>query len=99
MATTQVVSFNLNVDYGQAYLADGYDEFPATKSIPKDHPEHPVGIIRVAVTEDKALLITGLHSGPVGFSVVVADEDPGADTDGYEDIVEISLRSRSEWLR
>jgi hypothetical protein len=29
----------------------------------------------------------------------VADEDPGADTDGYEDIVEISFLAKSEWLR
>jgi hypothetical protein len=97
MANTQVVSFNLFVDYRQAYLADGSDEFPALESRPKDHPEYPVGIIRVAGS--KALLITGLYSGPVGFSVAVSDDDPGADIDGYEDIVEISYRAQSEYLR
>jgi hypothetical protein len=30
----------------------------------------------------KALLITGLCSGPIGFPVVVSGEDPGADVTG-----------------
>jgi hypothetical protein len=97
MATTQVVSFDLHVGYGQAYLADGYDDFPFPDSFPKDHPEHPVGIIRVE--DSKALLVTGLYSGPVGFSATVSDEDPGADTDGYEDIVEISYWAPSNLLQ
>ncbi|GII03704.1 hypothetical protein [Planobispora takensis] len=97
MAATQVKSFDLHVSYGQAYLADGGDEFPAPESFPKDHPEHPVGIIRVEGS--KALLVTGLSSGPVGFSAAVSDEDPGADTDGYEDIVEISYWAPSNLLR
>ncbi|TMR88662.1 hypothetical protein [Nonomuraea basaltis] len=99
MTTTQTASFDLHVHYRQAYLADGYDEFPVVEDRPDNHPEHPVGIIRVAVDDGKALLITGLHTGPVGFSVTVADEDPGADTDEYEDIVEISFLAKSEWLR
>jgi hypothetical protein len=39
-----------------------------------------VGIIRVK--DDKALLVTGTHTGTVGFSVTVTGHDPGADTDG-----------------
>ncbi|MBB6553330.1 hypothetical protein [Nonomuraea rubra] len=98
MTTAETVLFGLHVHYRQAYLADAYDEFPTVERRP-DNPEHPVGIVRVAVEEGKAHLITGLHTGPVGFSVTVADEDPGADTDGYEDIVEISFLAQSESLR
>jgi hypothetical protein len=97
MTTPRTVSFDLHVNYRQAYLADGYDDFPFPDSFPKDHPEHPVGIIRME--DSKALLITGLYSGPVGFSATVSGEDPGADTDGYEDIVEISYWALSERLR
>ncbi|MFC5814166.1 hypothetical protein [Nonomuraea harbinensis] len=96
MATTQI-GFVLHVHYQQAYLVDASDEFPIPESRPKDHPENPVGIIRAA--DGKAFLVTGLHTGPVDFSVVVADHDPGTDLDGYEDIVEISFWSMSEHLR
>ncbi|MGW7483694.1 hypothetical protein ACWGH8_34535 [Nonomuraea muscovyensis] len=89
MTTIETVSFDLRVSYRQAYLIDVGTMVP--EAFPNDHPEHPVGIIRVK--DDKALLVTGLHTGKVGFSVAVTDHDPGADTDGYEDIVEISFRS------
>ncbi|MEV0233474.1 hypothetical protein [Nonomuraea sp. NPDC050786] len=89
MITARTVSFDLHVSYRQAYLID-YGTL-APEAFPDDHPEHPVGILRVK--DDKALLVTGLHTGIVGLSVTVADSDPGADTDGYEDIVEISFRS------
>jgi hypothetical protein len=97
MTTIQTVSFDLHVHYRQAYLVDALDELSVPESFPKDHPEHHVGIIRVG--DGNATLITGLHTGPVGFSVTVADHDPGADADGYEDIVEISFWSKSERLR
>ncbi|MEV4063806.1 hypothetical protein [Nonomuraea dietziae] len=89
MTTTRTVSFDLHVTFGQAYLID-YGRL-APEAFLDDHPEHPVGIIRVK--DNKALLVTGLHTGIVGLSVTVADHDPGAGTDGYEDIVEISFRS------
>ncbi|GAA1024581.1 hypothetical protein Aple_009120 [Acrocarpospora pleiomorpha] len=37
----------------------------------------------------------GLQWGTVEFTVAVADRDPGADLDGYEDIVEIGYESPS----
>ncbi|MBD3147800.1 hypothetical protein [Microbispora bryophytorum] len=80
----------VEVDYGQVYLVDegcdAYGQFD-------DVPGHPVGIIRVE--KGSALLFVGPQWGPVEFTVAVADRDPGADLDGYEDIVEISYESLS----
>ncbi|WP_271223116.1 hypothetical protein [Streptosporangium carneum] len=87
------MSFDLHVSYRQAYLVDETDDAMGPGDLLRDHPTHPVGIIRVA--DGCAFLITGLHTGTVGFSVTVADHDPGADTEGYEDIVEISFESEA----
>ncbi|GAA3222103.1 hypothetical protein [Nonomuraea helvata] len=61
MTTARTVSFDLHDVYRQAYLVDGYDELP----VMENRPEHSAGMIRVAVADGKALLITGLYSGPV----------------------------------
>ncbi|WP_378785859.1 hypothetical protein ACFMQL_14040 [Nonomuraea fastidiosa] len=87
------MSFDLGVHYGQAYLLDDTDDAMGFEDLPDDHPEHPVGILRV--DEGGAFLITGLHTGKVGFTVTVTDHDPGPDTEGYEDIVEVSLESEA----
>lgn len=93
MTDTRTVAFDLHVHYCQAYLFDDTDHAMGPDGIPADHPVHPVGIIRV--DDSGVFLITGLHTGTVGFSVTVADHDPRADTDGYEDIVEISFESEA----
>nr|WP_062343187.1 hypothetical protein [Herbidospora sakaeratensis] len=93
MTAPQTVSFGLGVHYSRAYLIDDTDEAMGPDGMLDDHPTHPVGIIRVE--HGDAFLITGLHTGTVGFSVTVADHDPGADTDAYEDIVEISIESEA----
>ena len=41
-----------------------------------------------------ALLVTGLHTGDVDFTVVVATEDPGPDL-AFEDIVESDFEART----
>ncbi|MFI6798393.1 hypothetical protein [Streptosporangium canum] len=85
----QVKQLDVGVDYSQVYLVDegcdvgGFDGVPG----------HPVGIIRVK--KGSASLIVGPQWGTVEFTVAVADRDPGADLDGYEDIVEISYESPS----
>ncbi|WP_433352936.1 hypothetical protein ACQP25_06690 [Microtetraspora malaysiensis] len=85
----QVKQMDVKVDYHQAYLVEeGYSVGSFD-----DVPSPPVGIIRVA--EGSAWLTVGLQWGTVGFTVAVADRDPGADVDGYEDIVEISYESPS----
>ncbi|WP_336211002.1 hypothetical protein [Nonomuraea sp. LPB2021202275-12-8] len=91
--TAHVTRIALHVHYSQAYLIDESDEAEGPEDVPDDHPTHPVGIIRVE--EGSAFLVTGLHTGTVDFTVVVADHDPGADREGFEDIVEISFESEA----
>ncbi|SNT53595.1 hypothetical protein SAMN05216276_105661 [Streptosporangium subroseum] len=86
-----VKHLDVEVHYYQAYLMDegrsvgGFDFDNA--------PSPPVGIIRVE--KGSALLTVGPQWATVKFTVAVADRDPGADLDGYEDIVEISYESPS----
>ncbi|GAA2209675.1 hypothetical protein GCM10009850_051340 [Nonomuraea monospora] len=87
------VHIDLHVSYRQAYLIDCTDDAEGPEGIPDDHPAHPVGIVRVEGGD--AFLITGLHTGTVDFTVVVAGRDPGADVEGFEDVVEISISSES----
>jgi hypothetical protein len=75
------------VHYGQLYLLDGEGETPGFDIRPRT-----VGII--GTEPGAAILLTGLHTGTVGFTVTVHDGDPGPDLDGYEDVVEISFDSR-----
>ncbi|MFB4271225.1 hypothetical protein [Nonomuraea sp. GTA35] len=91
--TVQVTNFDLHVSYGQAYLIDCTDDAEGPGDLLDDHPTHPVGIIRVEGGD--AFLITGLHTGTVDFTVAVAGHDPGADVEGFEDVVEISIESES----
>lgn len=42
-----------------------------------------------------ALLLTGTHTGTLVFSATVADHDPGANTNEYEDVLEISFQSQA----
>ncbi|MEN3535743.1 hypothetical protein AAH991_11565 [Microbispora sp. ZYX-F-249] len=74
-------------DCGTAYLADG-------ESIEDvETPAHSAGIIEV---EKSCVTLRITHQwGPADFTVTVADRDPGADREGYEDIVEVSYVSGS----
>ncbi|MET8865613.1 hypothetical protein ABZW11_21970 [Nonomuraea sp. NPDC004580] len=54
------MAFDLGVHCRQAYLVDDTDDAMDPEGIPADHPEHPVGIIRV--DDGGAFLITGLHT-------------------------------------
>ncbi|MGN9786457.1 hypothetical protein ACTMTF_33885 [Nonomuraea sp. ZG12] len=91
MDETSVVHVEqLEVDYGQTYLVD--DECSSAGEF-NGVPSDPAGIVRVE--KGKALLFVGLQYGTVGFTVAVADRDPGADLEGYEDIVEIGFDSPS----
>ncbi|MFI6458498.1 hypothetical protein ACIBF6_44000 [Streptosporangium amethystogenes] len=88
----ETAQMDVEVHYSHAYLLDEDDDcYP--DGMLDDSPTHPVGIIRVE--KGNAFLITGLHTGTVSFTVAVADQDPGADLEGYEDIVEISFESPS----
>ena len=79
-------------DCGQVYLLDRGD-YEATDR-PDDPPTHSVGLIKVE-GRGVAILDIATQWGMIPFTVTVADRDPGADLDGYEDIVEISFESPS----
>ncbi|MGS2646802.1 hypothetical protein [Streptosporangium sp. LJ11] len=86
----QIKQMDVEVDYSQVYLVDeGCDAYGQFDGV----PGHPVGIIQVE--KGRASLLVGPQWGTVEFTVTVADQDPGADLDGYEDIVEISYESPS----
>ena len=76
------------VHYHQVYLLEAGSDLSGMLD---DGLASPVGII--CVQPGSAFLTTGLHTGAVGFTVAVADRDPGADLDTYEDVVEISYDS------
>ncbi|MFD1935117.1 hypothetical protein ACFSKW_26945 [Nonomuraea mangrovi] len=90
-AEAWTTTVGLWVHYGQAYLIDDIDDAEGPADLTDDHPEHPVGIIRVG--DDYAFLVTGTHTGTVSFSIAVAASEPAADLDGYEDVVEVSFES------
>jgi len=76
------------VHYGQIYLLDGASELPAFDIL----QTASVGLVGVA--PGAALMVTGLHTGTVGFTVSVAAHPPQPELDAYEDVVEISFESR-----
>ncbi|GAA5068799.1 hypothetical protein GCM10023259_064520 [Thermocatellispora tengchongensis] len=79
-------------DCGAVYLLDRRD-YGAGGGL-DDSPTHSIGLVKV---EDKGVVCLHIAAqwGPVDFTVAVADQDPGAHFDGYEDIVEISCDSPS----
>jgi hypothetical protein len=76
------------VHYGQIYLLDGENDLPTFDLLGTS----PVGL--VGVNLGAALMVTGLHTGTVGFKVSVDDHDPPPDLDEYDDVVEVSFESR-----
>ncbi|MET7376525.1 hypothetical protein [Micromonospora arida] len=55
----------------------------------------PTGLI--ATSPGEVFLVTGCHTGTVGFTVRVNESDPGPDLEGFEDVVEVPFEtSRSE---
>jgi hypothetical protein len=84
------VRCEVRVQYAQLYLADehswgraDWDELYFGK--------RPCGLLAVAAGE--AILTTGLRSGVVPVAVAVVDRDPGAELDGYQDVVEVSFEA------
>ncbi|WP_327586095.1 hypothetical protein OHA25_03010 [Nonomuraea sp. NBC_00507] len=79
-------------DCGQVYLLDRGDYEVADR--PDGSPSLSVGLINVE-GRGVARLNIATQWGVIPFTVTVADRDPGADLDGYEEIVEISFESPS----
>ena len=79
------------VDYGQAYVLSGLlPENPMGGAFPGQ-----VNGLCGAASPGFLFLITGLHYGPVGFTVELHDEEPAMD-DVWEDVVEVSFRPESD---
>lgn len=78
------------VHYGQLYLQSaGRDP-----ELPESFAGHQNGLCGAAV-EGTLFLVTGLHTGEVGFTIELHDDGPPID-DGWEEIVEASLRPGGE---
>ncbi|MFI6396152.1 hypothetical protein [Nonomuraea sp. NPDC050540] len=79
-------------DCGQVYLMDRGDYEAA--GMPADPRTHSAGLIKL---EERGLASLNIATqwGEIPFTVTAADRDPGADLDGYEDVVEISFESPS----
>ena len=80
-------TMKVRVSYAQVYLRDG-NPFPVEPVI------QPGGVGLISSRPGCAVLLTGLHTGHVGFTVAVATEDPGPDL-SYEDIVETDFVART----
>jgi len=81
----------VRTEYAQLYLADDQSWGGADWDT-LYFGRHPIGLLGTAPGE--AILATGLRSGFISFAVSVADDDPGPDLDGYEDIVETAFEAR-----
>src|SRR5688572_10606667 len=79
-------------DCSSVYLLDREDYGAGAGS--DDSPTHSIGLIKVE-RRGMACLNIAVQWGVVDFTVAVADRDPGAHFEGYEDIVEISFESPS----
>jgi hypothetical protein len=79
-------------DCGQVYLLDQGDYGAADRQ--DDSPAHSIGLIEM---EERGIASLNIATqwGVIPFTVTIADRDPGADLDSYEDIVEISFESPS----
>lgn len=76
-------------DCGQVHFAD-----QRYREAPDGSVNHPVGTI-IRGGRGFITLRVAPQWGTVPFTVAVADRDPGADLEGYEDIVETSFESSS----
>lgn len=79
-------------DCGQVYLLDRGDYEAADR--PDGSSTHSAGLIKAA---KRGVVRLGIATqwGEIPFTVTVADRDPGADLDGYEEIVEVGFESPS----
>jgi hypothetical protein len=83
------------VHYGQIYVQSGYaDPQVPPPELPECFAGQQNGLCGAAVP-GCLFLITGLHTGTVGFVVELHDHPPALD-DSWEEIVEVSFRSAGE---
>ncbi|MFJ9586580.1 hypothetical protein [Streptomyces acidicola] len=85
----------MHVDYGQIYVES--DPNSATPNLSEAFAGQSGGLCGAAVP-GVLYLVTGLHTGNVGFIMEVHDEAPPLDPD-WEDVVEVSFRPMSKCTR
>lgn len=78
------------VEYGQIYVASG-DRSP---DVPESFGGQQNGLCGATI-DGTLFLVTGMHTGRVGFSVELYDDAPPVD-DSWEEIVEASFRPAGE---
>lgn len=78
------------VHYGQIYVRSGED-YPDFEACFTDQVNGLCG----ASKPGHLFMITGLHTGHVGFTVELHDELPPVD-DSWQEVVEVSFRPRGE---
>ncbi len=80
------------VDYSQVYVMSdpAWPEDPMGGAFPGQ-----LNGLCGAALPGFLFLVTGLHDGPVGFTVELHDEEPSVD-DIWEDVVEVSFRPASD---
>lgn len=85
---TQSCEVNVFATYNQVHLTDSKPPL-----LGPDMRRGGVGLIRSR--PGFAILMIGTHTGHIPFTITVANRDPGADVDGYEDIVETDFLVRT----
>jgi hypothetical protein len=97
---TELFSGNINVNYGQAYIELG-GQFDGDMAACFRGQSNGICGARAPET---LFLITGLHTGEVGLTINLFEDDPGID-ESWDEIVEVSFRtpdgamSLLEWAR
>jgi hypothetical protein len=82
----------MHVHYGQAYVFTGEDE--ATDDMGACFRGQTNGLLGAA-HPGELFLVTGLHTGHVGFGVEVADAEPRVD-ETWEECVEVSFEPQGD---
>ncbi|MFD7296630.1 hypothetical protein ACFV9W_25355 [Streptomyces sp. NPDC059897] len=90
-AVRRPVAGEIQLHYGQAYIESGSDFAP---ELQETFAGQRSGLCGAAVP-GFLFLITGLHTGDVGFTVEVHEREPALAPD-WEDVVEVSFRPASE---
>lgn len=81
------------VRYDVRVFAD-YGQYLITADVPVDPPVPAVGgngVIKVELGQ--AVVYTGTHTGDVGLIIELGDSAPGRDTNGWDEVVEVTLTS------
>jgi hypothetical protein len=83
------------VHYGQLYVRSGHADPGVPPPELREHFAGQQNGLCGGAVPGCLFLITGLHTGTVGFAVELHDQPPAPD-DGWEEIVEVSFRSAGE---